>query len=192
MATAVRGDVASAEDAARMVQETRTALGHIDVLINNAGIAHTALFTNTDYAAWRRLFAVNVDGVYHCTGAVLPDMISRRSGVILNVSSIWGLVGASCEVAYSASKAALIGFTKALAKEVGPSGIRVNCIAPGVIDTDMNAALNHEARAELAEETPLCRLGSAEEVAEVLLFLASDAASFMTGQVLSPNGGLVV
>ena len=116
----------------------------------------------------------------------------RRSGVILNVSSIWGLVGASCEVAYSASKAALIGFTKALAKEVGPSGIRVNCIAPGVIDTDMNAALNHEARAELAEETPPCRLGSAEEVAEVLLFLASDAASFMTGQVLSPNGGLVV
>ena len=192
MATAVRGDVASAEDAARMVQETRTALGHIDVLINNAGIAHTALFTDTDYAAWRRLFAVNVDGAYHCTGAVLPDMISRRSGVILNVSSIWGLVGASCEVAYSASKAALIGFTKALAKEVGPSGIRVNCIAPGVIDTDMNAALNHEARAELAEETPLCRLGSAEEVAEVLLFLASDAASFITGQVFSPNGGLVV
>ena len=126
MAAAVRGDVADAEDAARMVRETRSALGHIDVLINNA---------DTDYAAWRRLFAVNVDGAYHCAKAVLPDMISRQSGVILNVSSIWGLVGASCEVGYSASKAALIGFTKALAKELGPSGIRVNCVAPGVIDT---------------------------------------------------------
>lgn len=119
-------------------------------------------------------------------------MLSRQSGVILNVSSIWGLVGASCEVGYSASKAALIGFTKALAKELGPSGIRVNCVAPGVINTDMNAALDAPTRAMLAEETPLCRLGTPEEVAEVLFFLASDAASFLTGQVLSPNGGIVV
>ena len=192
MAAAVRGEVADAEDAARMVRETRSALGHIDVLINNAGIAHTALFTDTDYAAWRRLFAVNVDGAYHCAEAVLPDMISRQSGVILNVSSIWGLVGASCEVGYSASKAALIGFTKALAKELGPSGIRVNCVAPGVIDTDMNAALDPSARAALADETPLCRLGTPEEVAEVLFFLASDVASFLTGQVISPNGGIVI
>lgn len=175
-----------------MVHETRAALGHIDVLINNAGVAYAALFTDTEYADWKRVFAVNVDGAYHCTQAVLPDMVSRQAGVILNVSSIWGLVGASCEVAYSASKAALIGFTKALAKELGPSGIRVNCVAPGVIDTDMNAHLDAPSRAALVEETPLCRLGTPEEVAEALFFLASDASSFFTGQVLSPNGGLVL
>lgn len=192
MAVAVQGDVASAADVARMVRQVRTALGHVDVLINNAGIAHTALFTDTDYTAWQRLFAVNVDGAYHCTQAVLPDMLANKAGAILNVSSIWGMVGASCEVAYSASKAALIGFTKALAKEFGPSGIRVNCIAPGVIDTRMNAALNDAVRAALSEETPLCRLGTAQEIAETLFFLASDAASFLTGQVISPNGGMVV
>lgn len=192
LTVAVRGDVSNAEDAKRMVHETRAALGHIDVLINNAGVAYAALFTDTEYADWKRIFAVNVDGAYHCTQAVLPDMVSRQAGVILNVSSIWGLVGASCEAAYSASKAALIGFTKALAKELGPSGIRVNCVAPGVIDTDMNAHLDPPSRAALVEETPLCRLGTPEEVAEALFFLASDASSFFTGQVLSPNGGLVL
>lgn len=192
MAALVRGDVSNPEDAARMVSEAKAALGHIDVLINNAGIAYTGLFTDTDYTAWQRVFAVNVDGAYHCTQAVLPDMISNGGGSIINVSSIWGIVGASCEVAYSASKAALMGFTKALAKEVGPSGIRVNCVAPGVIDTQMNATLDAAARAALTEETPLCRLGTPDEVAQVLFFLASDAASFITGQIISPNGGFVI
>ena len=140
----------------------------------------------------RRVFAVNVDGVFHCCAAVLPRFIHGKAGKIITVSSMWGQAGASCEVAYSAAKAAVIGFSKALAKEVGPSGITVNCVAPGVIDTEMNAHLSPRDLNALREETPLERIGTARDVAESILFLASEGADFLTGQVLCPNGGLVV
>ena len=141
---------------------------------------------------WRRLFAVNVDGVFHCCQAVLPHFIHRKAGKIVTVSSMWGQVGGSCEVAYSAAKAAVIGLTRALAKELGPSGITVNCVSPGVISTEMNAHLDREALAALAEETPLGRIGTAEEVAESVWFLAGGGAPFLTGQVIQPNGGIVI
>ena len=165
---------------------------HIDVLINNAGIAQIGLLTDLTDEAWDEVFAVNVGGVFRVTRAVLPGMISRRTGSIINLSSMWGETGASCEVAYSAAKAAVIGLTKALAKEVGPSGVRVNCVSPGLIDTDMNAELDDNALRELAEETPLSRVGAAEEVAKAALFLAGDGASFTTGQVLGVSGGLQI
>lgn len=164
----------------------------IDALVNCAGIAHIGLFTDMTEAEWDQLFAVNVRSAFSVTKAVLPDMISRQQGRIVNVSSMWGEVGASCEVAYSATKAALIGMTKALAKEVGPSGVRVNCVTPGVIDTDMNAQLTEDDRAALADETPLGRIGTAEEVAQTILFLCGEGASFITGQVLGISGGLVI
>lgn len=164
----------------------------IDVLVNCAGIAHIGLFTDMMEAEWDRLFAVNVRSAFSVTKAVLPGMISRQQGSIVNVSSMWGEVGASCEVAYSATKAALIGLTKALAKEVGPSGVRVNCVTPGVIDTDMNASLTDDGRAALADETPLGRIGDAAEVAKTILFLCSEGASFITGQVVGVSGGLVI
>ena len=132
------------------------------------------------------MFAVNVDGVFNCTQAVLGGMISEKSG------AIWGQVGASCEVAYSAAKAAVIGLTKALAKEVGPSGVRVNCVCPGVIDTDMNAALDEETRAALIDETPLERIGAPEDVARAVAYLCSEEASFITGQILGVNGGMII
>jgi 3-oxoacyl-[acyl-carrier protein] reductase len=138
------------------------------------------------------MFAVDVTGVFNCCRTALPSMIRRHSGKIINVSSIWGICGASCEVHYSAAKAAVIGLTKALAKEVGPSGIQVNCVAPGVVDTKMNAALTPEDKAELCDETPLGRFGSPDDIAAAMLFFASPAADFITGQVLSPNGGFVI
>ena len=152
-------------------------------------VFHTGLLTDLTVAQWDYLFHVNVRSTFLCSQAVLPDMIARKSGAIVNVSSVWGITGASCEVAYSASKAAVIGLTKALAKELGPSGIRVNCVAPGVIDTDMNAQLTEQDRAVLCDQTPLERIGTPEEVAQCILFLASDRAGFITGQVLSPDGG---
>lgn len=189
---AVQADVADRRQVNHMVEEVLCQLGHIDVLINNAGIARQTLFTDVTEAEWDRMFSVNVKGVYHCCQAVLPGMIRRQKGKIINLSSIWGMTGASCEVPYSASKAAVIGLTKALAKEVGPSGITVNCVAPGVIDTDMNAALCEEAREALREETPLGVLGRPEDVASLLYFLADSQADFITGQVISPNGGFLI
>ena len=174
------------------VEETFAGLGDVDILICNAGIAHQGLVTDIGEAEWHRLFEVNVHGVYRCICAALPGMIRRQAGCIITVASMWGQVGASCEVCYSATKAALIGFTKALAQEVGPSGVRVNCVAPGVIDTDMNAALDEAALAALADETPLGRIGSPAEIARAVLFLAGDEASFITGQVLGVNGGFTV
>ncbi len=164
----------------------------IDALVNCAGIAHIGLFTDMTEEEWDHLFAVNVRSAFSVTKAVLPGMISEQKGSIVNVSSMWGEVGASCEVAYSATKAALIGMTKALAKEVGPSGVRVNCVTPGVIDTDMNAQLTDDDRAALADETPLGRIGDAAEVAKTILFLCSEGASFITGQVVGVSGGLVI
>jgi len=191
-AAAFTADVAKETDVVRMVDAVHSRFGEIHVLINNAGIAMQKLFTDTTAADWNRVFDVNVTGIFYACRAVLPEMIRRKSGRIVNVSSMWGVTGASCEVAYSASKAAVIGLTKALAKEVGLSGITVNCVAPGVIDTEMNANLSAEDRAVLCDETPLARIGTAQEAAQAILFLASDRASFVTGQVLGVNGGIVI
>ena len=191
-AVALQADVSDMEQVRVLVANCTTQLGEIDLLINNAGIAQQKLFTELTVEDWNRVFAVDVTGVFNCCRVTLPAMIRRHSGKILNVSSVWGICGASCEVHYSAAKAAVIGLTKALAKEVGPSGIQVNCVAPGVIDTEMNAALSPEDRDALCEETPLGRLGTPEEIAETLFFLASPAADFITGQIISPNGGFVI
>jgi len=191
-ALAVRADVSDAAQVQSMVKRVNDVFGRIDVLVNNAGIAQSKLFTDLTEDDWDTMFDVNVKGVFHCCQGVLPGMISRKAGCIVNVSSVWGLVGASCETHYSAAKAAVIGLTKALAKELGPSGIRVNAVAPGVIDTDMIAGLNSETCDAIKEDTPLCRLGTAEDVAQTIRFLASKNAGFITGQVISPNGGFVI
>ena len=185
-------DVSDGTQVASVVADILRSYRRIDVLVNCAGIAHIGLLTDMTDAEWDHLFAVNVRSAFSVTKAVLPGMISRQQGAVVNVSSMWGEVGASCEVAYSATKAALIGMTKALAKEVGPSGVRVNCVTPGVIDTDMNAQLTDADREELAEETPLGRIGEAAEVARTILYLCGEGASFITGQVLGVSGGLVI
>lgn len=173
----------------------RAAFGRIpdvDILICNAGISRTGLMSMMPEAEWDRIFDVNVKGIYHCVNAAMPFFLKKQGGSVVTVSSMWGQVGASCEAAYSATKGAVIALTKALAKELGPSGIRVNCVAPGVIATDMNAALTAGDIAALEEETPLCRIGTAEETAQAILWLASEKSAFVTGQVLAPNGGIVV
>ena len=162
----------------------------VDVLVNNAGICHYGLISQIGEEAWQRLFAVNVGGIYHCVNAVLPAMLQKQSGCILNVASMWGQVGASCEVAYSATKGAVIAMTKALAQELGPSGIRVNCVSPGVILTDMCASVSEETLASLAEQTPLGKNGTPDAVADALVYLAQ--AEFVTGQNLPVNGGFVL
>ena len=163
-----------------------------DAVVNNAGISLTGLFTLQEEKDWNRLFDVNVKATFLVSKYAAKEMIKNHSGAIVNISSMWGEVGASCEVAYSATKGAIIAFTKALAKELGPSGIRVNCVSPGVIDTEMNAHLSEEDMKELADETPLGRIGSPEDVASAVKFLLSDDASFITGQVLGVNGGFVI
>lgn len=183
-------DVADALSVKAMVESART-LGEIELLVPAAGVAYQDLFQYTDEATYDRIMDTNVKGAYLAAKEVLPEMISARSGNIVFISSMWGEVGASCEVVYSASKAALIGLTKALSKEVGPSGIRVNCVSPGVIRTPMTEPLGEETLACLAEEAPLGRIGTPEEIADAVLFLAGDSASFITGQILGVNGGLV-
>ena len=187
-----RCDVSDEADVARVTADILQRWHHIDALVNNAGISSVGLMTDMDAAAWRRLFDTNVLGAFLLAKAVLPGMISRQGGSIIQIASMWGEVGASCEVAYSASKAALIGMTKALAKEAGPSGVRVNCVSPGVIDTDMNARLTPDDLQALADETPLGRIGTPEETAAAVYWLASEQAGFITGQVLGVNGGMVV
>ena len=188
----VKADVSVSSEITDAITEASAKLGKIDVLINNAGIAESALFTDVTDEMWKRMLDTNLSGAFYASRAVLPNMISKKRGVILNVSSMWGQVGASCEVHYSAAKAGLIGMTKALAKEVGPSGIRVNCVSPGVIDTDMNANLSDSDIEALKNETPLERIGNATDIAEALFFLASDKASFITGQDIGVNGGLII
>lgn len=185
-------DVAQREQVQAMTAAFLRDFGRIDVLVCNAGIARQELFTDITEASWREVMGVDLDGVFYCAQAVLPDMLHRKAGKIITLSSMWGQVGASCEVAYSTAKAGVIGLTKALAKELGPSGITVNCVAPGVIDTEMNGNLSQDIKDELAEETPLERLGTPEDVAQAVWFLASSAGDFFTGQVLAPNGGLII
>lgn len=188
----VRADVSDPAQVRSMVDTVLENFCQLDILICNAGVAEQKLFTDLTEEDWRRIFAVNVDGVFHCCQAVLPHFIHRKQGKILTLSSMWGQTGGSCEAAYSAAKAAVIGLTRALAKELGPSGITVNCVAPGVIDTEMNGNLSPQDLHALAEETPLERIGTPADVAATLLFLASSAGNFYTGQVLAPNGGLVI
>ena len=190
-ALAIRADAESEKEILASVAEAEAAFGPIDALINNAAISGFSLVTDITTEEWERFLRVNLTAPFIYSRAVLPSMIRRRKGRIVNISSMWGLVGASCEVHYSAAKAGLIGFTKALAKEVGPSGITVNAIAPGVIETDMNRALSAENLAALKEETPLCRLGRPEEVARAALFLCSEGAGFITGEVMNISGGFV-
>lgn len=185
-------DVSDEAAVRTMFAQVEQTLGPADILVNNAGVAQQKLFTDITAAEWDAMFGVCVKGAFHCCQAALPHMIRQKWGRIINISSMWGQVGASCEVHYSAAKAAVIGLTKALAKEAGPSGIRVNCIAPGVIQTEMNGHLSPEVLEELREETPLETLGAPEDVAKAALFLCSPESSFITGQVLGVNGGMVI
>ncbi|MDR3767996.1 MAG: 3-oxoacyl-ACP reductase FabG [Faecalibacterium sp.] len=189
---AIQCDVASRASCELAFHAVEQAMGRVDVLVCNAGIAQQKLFTDITPEEWQRMLDVNLSGAFHLCQLALPGMIRRKQGRILTVSSMWGQTGGSCEVHYSAAKAGLIGLTKALAKEEGPSGITVNCVAPGVIETDMMAAFTAEDKAALAEETPVGRLGTPEEVAKLLVFLAGEDAGYITGQVFGVNGGLVI
>lgn len=166
--------------------------GSIDVLVNNAGMAESKMFADILDIHWEKMMDVNVKGTFNCSQSALRFMMPEKSGNIINISSIWGMVGASMEVHYSTSKAAIIGFTKALAKELGPSGIRVNCIAPGIVDTDMMSDFTAEEKDDLKMATPLQCLGQPDDIAEVAYFMASGSTGFLTGQVISPNGGFVI
>ena len=192
-AVAVQADVADGAAVAEMVRRAERELGgHVSLLVNNAGVAGQAQFQDITDEMWDRYLAVNLGGARNTIRAVLPRMISEKAGCIVNISSIWGLRGASCEVAYACTKAAIIALTRSLAAELGPSHIRVNCVAPGVIDTDMVQVLGRETLDDLAEQTPLGRLGTPEDIAHAVAFLASDRASFITGQVLTADGGFIV
>ena len=190
-ALAVQADVSKRGEVDTMVKTVEDAFGPISVLINNAGVAGQALFQDVTDELWDRYFAVNLNGARNTIQAVLPQMLHEKSGVIVNISSIWGQHGASCEVTYSCTKHALIGLTRSLALELAPSGIRVNCVAPGVIDTDMARELGGEVLDDLVEQTPLGRLGTPQDIANAVAFLASDKASFITGQVLTVDGAFV-
>lgn len=185
-ATAICCDVADAVAVARAF----TQIGDVDVLICNAGVCHYGLMAQMPEEAWDRLFAVNVKGIYHCVNAAMPAFLKKQRGCVITVSSMWGQVGASCEAAYSATKGAVIALTKALAKELGPSGVRVNAVAPGVILTDMCAAVAPEILSELAQDAPVGRNGTVQDVAQAMAYLAD--APFVTGQVLAVNGGYVI
>ncbi|MBR2472293.1 MAG: SDR family oxidoreductase [Clostridia bacterium] len=191
-AAVFKADVSDMAQVSAAIKNAKKTFGTIDVLINNAGIAQQKVFSDITEEDWDNMFDINVKGMFNTCKCVLDDMIDKKQGKIINISSIWGIAGASCEVHYSAAKSAVIGFTKALAKELAPSGICVNCVAPGVIKTDMLSSFDDNVLTELAEETPLGRLGTPEDIAETLLFLASDKADFITGQVISPNGGFVI
>ncbi len=190
-ALAVQGDVADREAVTAAIRRVEDAFGPVSLLVNNAGIARQSQFQDISEADWRRFFAVNLDGAFHTIQAVLPHMLHEKEGCIINVSSIWGIRGASCEAAYSATKSALIGLTRSLAMELAPSQIRVNCVAPGVIRTDMTETLGEETLRDLAEQTPLGRLGTPEDIAAAVSFFAGEGASFITGQVLTADGGFI-
>ena len=187
-----QADVADSDAVAAMVTQIRQDFGPVSLLVNNAGIAGQALFQDLSDAEWNRFLEVNLTGPRNTIRSVLPDMIRAQSGCIVNIASIWGLRGASCEVAYACTKAGVIAMTRSLALELAPSHLRVNCVAPGVIDTDMCRPLGEETLTDLAAQTPLGRLGTPEDIAAAVAFLASDQASFLTGQVLTADGGFTV
>ena len=189
-AMAVQADVSVRQQVNDMVRQVEDAFGPVSLLVNNAGVAGQALFQDISDELWHRYFSVNVDSAFHTIQAVLPQMLHEHEGCIVNISSIWGLRGASCEVTYAATKAALIGLTRSLAAELAPSGIRVNCIAPGVINTDMVQVLGRETLDMLADEIPLRKLGRPEDIADAMLFLAK--SEYTTGQVISVDGGFII
>lgn len=188
----LKADLSVNSEIEALCKNVLSELGSVDVLINNAGIAHQELFQLCSDEKAKEIFDVNIMSMMKLTKEILPSMIKNHSGRIINISSMWGICGASCEVHYSASKSAVIGFTKALSKEVGPSGITVNCVAPGFIDTKMNAHLDESSVREITESTPMLRAGKGEDVAYLCEFLASDKASFITGQVIAVDGGFSV
>ncbi len=191
-AVLVKADLSANGEAAAAIDTAILALGGVDVIVNNAGVSKIGLFTDMSEDEVRELIGCDLEAAMLVSKAAIPTMVRQHKGFIINISSMWGVTGASCEVAYSAAKAGLIGFTKALAKELGPSGITVNCVAPGVIATEMNACLDKGTIESLCDETPLGRIGTVGDVAEAVLFLASEKASFITGEVLNVNGGLVI
>lgn len=186
-----KADISDRQQVDNMIDSIYNKFGRIDYLINNAGIAQIKPFIEITEEDWDRMMNVNLKGLFNCTQSVLRHMLPQKHGSIINISSIWGISGASCEVHYSASKGGIIAFTKALAKELGPSKIRVNCIAPGVIDTRMNNILNREERKHLIEDIPLMSIGKPQDVANAVLFLLSDKANFITGQVITVDGGFI-
>lgn len=189
---AVYCDVTDRESARNIVEIAAKKYGSVDILVNNAGVAQQKLFTDITDDDWNRMIGVNLTGVFNTCRVASGYMVSQKSGSIVNISSMWGQVGASCEVHYSAAKAGVIGLTKALAKELAPSGVRVNCVCPGVVMTDMMKDFSEETLRELSEETPLGKLGTPKEIADAVAFLCSDRASFITGQILGVNGGFVI
>lgn len=189
---AVRADVSNSASVEVMIGEITATFGFIGVLVNNAGISQQKLFTDITDLDWKRMLDINLTGTFNCCRSVLPEMIRQKKGSIINISSMWGQVGASCEVHYSAAKAGVIGLTKALAKEVAPSGIRVNCVSPGAIQTNMLACFNDAELKSLCEEIPQGHIGSPLDVAKSVLFLASQESEYITGQVLCVNGGAVI
>lgn len=187
-----KADVSKQSEVNEMVKFCLDKYGRIDVLVNNAGITYNTLFDLIKEDEWNEVIDINLKGTFLCCQAVVPFFLKKKEGIIINISSIWGIVGAACEVHYSAAKAGLIGFTKALAKELGPSNIRVNCVAPGIIATDMLNSIDDDEVQVLKDDTPLQRLGTVDDIAQTILFLSSEKSSFITGQVLSPNGGFVI
>ncbi|MBP5207270.1 MAG: SDR family oxidoreductase [Clostridia bacterium] len=187
----VRADVNDREAVRRMISVCRYHGGGIDVLVNNAGIDFYGAFGATEPQIWDDVIGTDLTGVYNVTYAALPELLQSERGRIINVSSVWGVSGGSCEVAYSAAKAGVIGFTKALAKELGPDGVTVNCVAPGYIDTDMNAGFDRQTVEDIIDRTPLCRTGTADDVAGAILWLCSESAGFVTGQVIGVDGGFM-
>lgn len=191
-ALAIKADVSNRAEVDAMVSEAKEKFRKIDVLVNNAGVADMNLLTDIKEEVWDRLFAVNVKGMFNCTQSVVKGMISEKNGRIINLSSVWGIVGAAMECHYSATKGAVLSFSKSLAKELGPSGITVNAIAPGAIDTDMIAPLGEAVFAQIREETPLGVIGTPRQIADTAFFLAEPSGDFITGQVFSINGGYVI
>ena len=191
-AVCIKADVSDYAQVREMFSKIEKLWGGADILINNAGISCDMMLCDTTPDIWDKVMGINAGGIYNCSKAAAEYMVSKKWGRIVNVSSIWGMCGAACEVAYSASKAAVIGFTKALAKELGPSGITVNCIAPGVIDTDMNKNLSIEDIEALKEQTPLGVIGNCAAIADAAAYFVMPSGDFVTGQVLSPNGGFVI
>ena len=184
-------DVSDYSAVSHATKQAMLEFGAVDLLVSNAGVSDISLFTEVTPEAFKKMIDTHLVGLYNVSQSVLPGMISRKTGNIITLSSIWGITGASCEVTYSMTKAGIIGYTKALAQEMGPSGIRVNCVAPGLIDTEMNSGLTVKDLQDICDQTPLGRMGTAQEVADVIVYLASDKSSFITGQVISPNGGLI-
>ncbi len=191
-ATYLSADLKDKVQVDELFTKSEEIFGNIDILVNNAGVSQQKLFTDITDEDWDNIFDLNVKGMFYCCKRAVPSMINKKQGKIINISSMWGQVGASCEVHYSASKGAVIAFTKALAKELGPSKIQVNCVAPGFIETSMNSHLSEEAIMAIKEDTPLKAIGTPQDVAKSVLFLGSSDSDFITGQIIAPNGGLII